>query len=63
MPRCEMQLLLYKRAREPQSDSRVPDLLPVAGLAGRDGLVTEEMGLVDFQDSSFIEIKVLDHEI
>lgn len=41
----------------------MPDLLPVAGLAGRDGLVTEEMGLVDFQDSSFIEIKVLDHEI
>lgn len=58
-----MQPLLYKRAREPQSDSRVPDLLPAAGLKGRDGLVTEEMGLVDFQDSSFIEIEVLDHDI
>lgn len=42
---------------------RVPDLLPAAGLKGRDGLVTEEMGLMDFQDSSFIEIEVLDHDI
>ena len=63
MPRCEMQPLLYKRAGEPRSDARVPDLLPAAGLKGRDGLVTEEMGLVDFQDSSFIEIEVLDHDI
>lgn len=58
-----MQPLLYKRAQKPQSNSRVPYLLPVAGLKGRDGLVTEEMGLVDFQDSSFIEIEVLDCDI
>ena len=46
-PRCEMQPLLYNRAGEPRSDARVPELMPAAGLKGRDGLVTEEMGLVE----------------